>query len=101
MKEIIIAIIGSGAFSALVSGLVALRGTSKKKKKSDDKALQMLLLGEIKRQGKDYLLQGEIDLEDLSAFNELYDVYKEKGGNGYAEAIHKDVNLLPRILQRS
>jgi len=89
--ELFLAILSSSAVATIVSSII----NRIDKKDNLSKAVQLLMLGEIKLQGKDYLSIGEINLEELQAFNECYQVYKKLGGNGYAETIHSKVNALP------
>lgn len=101
MNQIIIAIIGSGALSTLISALVSNHNMKKKSEAGQTKALQLLLLGEIKRTGRDYLAQGYLSMEDLKAYTEMYDCYHDPldkgglGGNGFAESIYAQVKKLP------
>lgn len=95
MKDIIIAIIGSGALSALVSGLVTYLNGRRKAKSGLDKGVRMLLLAEIKMSGSKYCSDGHISFGELESFTEMYNVYKALGGNGYAEAVKHKVEALP------
>lgn len=92
--EIIVAIIGSGALSALVSGIVSLINANKKSKTGLDKAVQLLLLGEIERQTDRYIETGSLTREQFKRYQETYDAYKALNGNGYAEGMMSNVRSL-------
>lgn len=85
MKEIIIAIIGSGAFSALISGGISLLNGRRKAKKGIDHAVSFLILGELERQFDKLIAKGHATRKDMKRFREVYDTYKSLGGDGYAD----------------
>lgn len=85
MKEIIIAIIGSGALSALVSGGIALLNGKRKAKRGIDRAVSFLILGELERQFDKLVAKGKCSRKDMKRFREVYDTYKSLGGDGYAD----------------
>lgn len=97
---IVVAIISSSALSALISGIFNLISSSKKSRQGVDKGVQLILLGEIKRQGREYIEQGYISAEDLEAYNEMYECYHKPrsegglGGNGFAESVYAKVKGL-------
>ena len=96
MREIALAIIGSSAFTALVSGIVTYITTKRNAERGMEKAVQLLLLGEIKRQGKQFLKDGRISAEELEEFNAMYACYhNDLGGNGFADTIVEKVKKLP------
>lgn len=95
MTEIIVAIIGSGALSTLISLLVGRRNEKKDEARTVEDALQCLCLGEIRRSGEKHIARGQIAPDDYQEFVDLYDVYKRLGGNGYAERIKDAIDELP------
>lgn len=95
MTEIIVAIIGSGALSTLVSLLVSRASKKKDEALTIEEGLQCLLLGEIERRGEKHISRGEIGTDDYQRFSDLCDVYKRLGGNGYAKRIKEAVDDLP------
>lgn len=86
---------GSSALSAVISGIFNVYQASKNQDTVEQKALQLLLLDNIKRSAREYISQGSVATEELESFTELYNTYKALGGNGFAEAIYKKVNSLP------
>lgn len=98
MQTIIIAIIGSGALSALISGLFSVYTKRKEVKSALNEGMSMLLLAELKRSGEAFVSKGRIDVDDLEAYNKMYSIYHDKdklNGNGFAEAIVSKVRALP------
>lgn len=85
MREVIIAIIGSGALSAAVSGIIALINGSRKAKAGVDKALCFLILGDLERQFDKLTAKGYATRNDAKRFHEVYGIYKTLDGDGYAD----------------
>ena len=96
---IIIAIIGSGALSALISGIFQLLNKRSEKKSGLEKGVQLLLLDALKAQGKGYIADGHISLEELEAYKETYKTYKSLGGNGFVDTLLSKVEKLPTEVQ--
>lgn len=95
MTEIIIAIIGSGALSAIVSGLVQMMCDKHKNLNNFEKGMRLLLLSTIKRDGKELVCNGKISKRDYDAFCDTYDAYKSLGGDGWADKMKSEVDALP------
>ena len=94
-NTIIVAIIGSGALSALISGIFQLLNKRSEKKSGLEKGVQLLLLDRLREQGKEYLADGHISTEEMKAYDELYRAYHALGGNGFADTIYNKVKGLP------
>lgn len=85
MKEVIIAIIGSGAFTGVILYLIGMRS-----------GVRILLYDKIKYLGRKYIEAKEIseeDLEDLIHMHEIY--HSQLKGNGYLDGIMDKVRALP------
>ena len=96
MKEIIIAIIGSGAFSAIISAIVAFITGKRNKATGIEKGLQILLYDRIKYLCKKYISEGCISPEDLEDLSRMWDVYHTPlHGNGYLDSLMAAVKKLP------
>jgi hypothetical protein len=94
--ELALAIIGSGALSALISGFFNLITSGKKKKGGVTAGTRILLYDRIKYLGRSYLRAGHIASEDLEDIIEMHKVYHtELGGNGYLDSIMEKVRRLP------
>ena len=95
---IALAILSSTVINTIVTFVLERIKDRKHHRNRYDEALRLILLAEIKKQGKFFIEQGEIEALDLQAFNEGYRCYKELGGDGYADTIHEKVNGLNKIL---
>ena len=93
-KEILIAILGSGALSSIISFVLQ----ALKDRKRSNKIDKFLLLHLIEETCKDALSDNRITKEDLQKLDEMYTLYKGIGGNGYADSIVAQVKKLPIIL---
>ena len=96
LPELVIAIIGSGALSALITGLIHLREQKLKKDDGVKAGVRILLYDRIKKLGLTYIQQGYITadaLEDLEHMHEIY--HRELSGNGYLDSIMNLVRRLP------
>lgn len=98
--EILIAILGSGVLSTIISGIFALvsQSNARKAKNKDgvSKGVRQLLYDKIKYLGKKHIAAGEItaeDLEDIIAMHETY--HNDLNGNGYLDSLMAQVKRLP------
>lgn len=97
-KAIIIAIISSGALSTLISGLFNIWQMRKKRRDGVREGIKILLYDRIKHLGKAYIERGYIsaeELEDLTTMHEIYHDPDGLNGNGFLDAIMKNVKSLP------
>lgn len=94
--EIVLAIIGSGALSALISGIFSLVGKKKKETGGVTAGTRILLYDRIKYLGRSYIRAGSIASEDLEDIIEMHKVYHDDlGGNGYLDSLMDRVKKLP------
>ncbi|MCC8156379.1 MAG: hypothetical protein LIO54_03770 [Oscillospiraceae bacterium] len=96
MQAIIIAIIGSGALSALISGVFALVQSRKKRTDGVTAGVQQLLYDRIKYLCKAHIERGYIatnDLDDLERMHRIY--HDDLGGNGFLADLMEKVRKLP------
>ena len=91
MNTIIIAIIGSGALTALITNIFNLIGANSRQKRVN----QILLLGEMERRLENYRKRASITQEQLQIFISIGELYHEEGGNGYAEALLSEARSMP------
>lgn len=92
---VVIAIVGSGAVTALVNAIIQTAQARAKKKSVEQRALCFLLLGEIRDFGNGLCSSNTIDEDDYRHFEELYQTYKALGGNGFADKLHEAVEKIP------
>lgn len=91
ITAIIIAIISSSAFTALVNGLIAMWT----RKRGVAAGVRMILYDRIKWLGKSYIAKGGISTEELEDLVKMHDIYHSLGGNGFLDAIMDSVKALP------
>lgn len=88
MKEIIIALIASDAFAAIIAYLVSIAKSKE--------ATRQILYFLIKRDCIDAINKGSISNDNLEAICESWETYHNKlGGNGYLNALMAKVQSLP------
>lgn len=106
MKDVLIAIISSGllsgALSALISALSTIKTRKAMKKFADDydaknltEGLKLILLSNLKRDGREAIGNGDISKEDYESFLASYNAYKSLGGDGWADKVYEQVRKLP------
>lgn len=92
--DILIAVLGSSATAAIISGLFGLI----KKRGGVAAGVRQLLYERIKYLGKCYIANKQIsceDLEDLIAMHKIY--HTDLDGNGYLDTLMDAVKKLPII----
>lgn len=88
--EIIVAIVGSNALSITLSKLFDLFG----KRKINDKIHQMLILDVLKRHCEKAISRAYISYSEMEWLEKMYKLYKQIGGNGYADLLMDSVREL-------
>ena len=95
ITAIIIAIISSSAFTALVNGLIAWKRDKRQKDTGVAAGVRMLLYDRIKHLGKSYIERGNITAEELEDLISMHNIYHDDlGGNGFLDAIMSSVKSL-------
>lgn len=89
--KIILAVLSSGALSALISNLFALA----KEKKGLNKLVMMLTADKIYDNFEKMCDEGCADDEKYKLTLDMYTTYKEQKGNGYADDLKKRAEKLP------
>lgn len=96
MKDIVLAIIGSGALSALVSGLMARNTLAKKTDQGVRAGVRQLLYDRIKWEGKKYIADGHLTSDELEDLSRMWSIYHtDLGGNGFLDSLMAKVKNLP------
>lgn len=92
--SIIIAVLSSSVINSILTFIFTM--IQKKNDKNDNtvKAERLTLLYIIKSSGKEYLAEGYISETDFKAMEETYNLYKDLGGDGYADKIWHAINAL-------
>lgn len=92
---IILAIIGSSAFSALISGLFTLFNNRRKRETNEQAGLMALLYDRIKYLCKEHISRGYIASNDLEDLERMHKIYHDKlNGNGFLDDLMKVVRSL-------
>ena len=92
MTELIIAVIGSGALSAVISGVFTLVLRKKQREDGVSAGVRQLLYDRIKYLCKEHIARGYIasnDLEDLSRMHKIY--HDDLAGNGFLDDLMAEV----------
>lgn len=95
ISKIIVAILGSGAFSALVTGVINLLNAKQKAKKGSDEMILMLTASQLYMMGESIITRGTVTFKELELFNDMYSLYKKKDGNGYVDDLKSRISSLP------
>lgn len=87
------AIIGSGAATALVSGIVSKRAEKRRTETGESQGMRWLLQDRLEHLAKHYLDSGHITYDELQNWNKGHRIYHDLlGGNG-------DLNILKSALE--
>lgn len=95
MTDIVIAVLGSGALSAVISGVFGLLQTRRKRNDGVTAGVQQLMYDRIKYLCKAHLSREYIasnDLEDLIRMHKIY--HDDLNGNGYLDELMAAVSKL-------
>ena len=94
--ELFIAVIGSGALSALISGIFSLINEKKHKQSGLYAGVRELLYDRIKTNAKCYIKKGYISTEELEDLIGMHNIYHDElYGNGYLDELMNKVKSLP------
>ena len=88
MTDIVIAVLGSGALSAVIAGIFGLLRDRRKRSDGVEAGVQQLMYDRIKYLCKSHLSRGYIasnDLEDLVRMHNIY--HDDLDGNGYLDEL--------------
>lgn len=95
-ETIIIAILGSGALSALISGLFGIINNRSKLRNNENRLLMGIAYAEIIEQAQKYINRGYITIDEFKELEHyFYQPYKNMGGDGTVEKLMKEVGNLP------
>lgn len=98
MQPIIIAIIGSGALTALITNLFNIYRDRKSHEDGIAEGVQLLLYDRIKYLAKNHIASEQIspdELEDITRMWECYHDPEGLNGNGYLDSLMTAVKRLP------
>lgn len=85
---IICAVLGSGALSALVSGLFNVATARKKQEGGTHAGVRILLESTIRERCESYIARGSITADELSHLHRMWQCYHDDmNGNGFLNAL--------------
>ena len=93
---IVVAILTSGAFSAIINAILAARREKRQEETGVSAGVRMLLYDRIKHLGKAYIQRGSVtsdELEDMIARHKIY--HDDLAGNGFLDTLMDSVRSLP------
>ena len=96
MNEIVLAVLGSGVISTIISCIFQIINEKKSKRSMFENGMSLLLLSSLKRDGKDLIAQGKMTKAEYDSFEATYKAYKSLGGDGWADGIKAKVDALER-----
>ena len=95
-EAVIIAVIGSGALSAVISGIFQATQNRARKNEGICAGTRILLYDRIKYLGRKHIADGFISAEDLEDLIAMHNVYhNDLKGNGYLDSVMNAVKNLP------
>lgn len=98
MQPIIIAIIGSGALTALITNTFNIYRDRRSHEDGVAQGVQLLLYDRIKYLSKAYLREEKISAEDLEDISRMWECYHTAlDGNGYLDSLMQAVRRLPIV----
>ena len=92
---ILCALIGSGAATALVTGIVGKRTERRRTETGESQGMRWLLQDRLEQQALKYLRRGVITYEELRNWNRGHHIYHELlGGNGDLNGLREELKHL-------
>ena len=96
MNDLIIAILGSGVLSTLISGLFTMWSKRQDAKNGQNEGMRLVLKDRLRSLCIGYIQQGWIYVDELEDVLSMHECYHNKlGGNGFLDELIKDVKALP------
>ena len=92
---ILCALIGSGAATALVTGLVGRQSAKRRIETGESQGMRWLLQDRLEQQALEYLRRGSITYEELRNWNRGHHIYHDLlGGNGDLNGLKEELTRL-------
>lgn len=92
----LVELLSGAAGAALVAGIFTMIQSRKARKDAKGKALRYIMLYIIQERAKQHIKDGSITLEERRSLHHWHDLYHNGlGGNGDADALMAQVDLLP------
>ena len=94
--ELVLGILGSGVISTLISCIFQTVNNKKQNLGRFEEGMKLLLLSDVRANGKKLIEQGKVTREEYAIFNASYQAYKDLGGDGWADGVKAKVDILER-----
>ena len=94
--ELVLGILGSGVISTIISCVFQTMNNKKQKLGRFEEGMKLLLLSDVRANGKKLIEQGKVTREEYAIFNASYQAYKDLGGDGWADGVKAKVDILER-----
>lgn len=95
MIIILCALVGSGAATAFVSGVMARQAEKRKNETGESQGMRWLLQDRLEHLARHYLEKGSVSYEELKNWNKGHHIYHDLlGGNGDLDALKNALNDL-------
>ena len=95
--EIVLAVLGSSALAAIISGIFGLIGNRQQKESGVEAGVRILLYERIKFLGMHYAEKKYVSNDDYEDLIKMHQVYHNAlKGNGFLDDIMEQVKKLPR-----
>ena len=92
---ILCALLGSGAATALVTGLVNRRAEKRRTETGESQSLRYLLQDRLEQQALEYLRRGYVTYGELRSWNRGHHIYHDLlGGNGDLNGLREELKRL-------
>lgn len=98
LLTLISVVVGSSGLSAIVVAILTLVATKKGTSTKLDALLEaqkVLMIDRVRYLGECYIIRGHITLDEKENLVEMYQAYKNLGGNGHLKTVMEEIDRLP------
>lgn len=99
LLTLISVVVGSSGLSAVIVAILNHRWAAKKGTSTKLDALleaqKVLMIDRVRYLGECYIIRGHITLDEKENLVEMYQAYKNLGGNGHLKTVMEEVHRLP------
>lgn len=93
----VVAVLGSGAFSSVVTLWLNRYYSKQDKDSAETKATMYNLLTNLQNEARRIVALGYISRLEYNQFKDMYQCYKDMGGDGYADELKQQVEEINRL----
>lgn len=94
---VLLSVLGSSAFSSVVTLLVNRAFARKDRKSAETRATMYNLLTNLQNEARRIVNKGYIDHREYNQFLDMYKCYKDMGGDGYADDLKEQVDMINKL----